>query len=665
MNQGPSWVGRTLSGRYKIEEMLGQGGMSALYKATHPTLKRAVAIKIFHAEVSNDLSSVWHFEIEAKQVAGLRHPNIVQIFDFGIAESHPYLVMEYLSGPTLATYLRNLHQKDQRIPTYQVARLLKSLTSALDYAHEQGVVHGDIKPRNILLSRKGTEIRISEPLTRDIDVILTDFGLLRIAHAEQSDPAIIMISGTPAYMSPEQALGDKTDHRTDIYSLGVVLYEMLAGRVPFESDSTPSIIYKHIKDPPPHIPGISPAVQNVLDRALAKDPNVRYQSSRDMAVDFYLAIGMTAQAETAYQGTRASAPDAETTGAQPPDNSVGKSATSPDMEDVESVPSSGDGALPHPSPPNESFFRSILRRVLGESAADPRTVKKYVEPKTGQPPSSSSEERTDTPVDEVSFTAYHRKEGQVDTWYTLLVYAHIASALRTVRTDAQKFAEEIGPPREITSKTSTPIARGTDITIIPTCSGVTFNPEQISFQWAEDYHRAHFRFKADPSLADAAANGQISIYAGPIIIGTLKFAMLFTETLTADGPEHEEQARMYLSNRIFISYSHKDTDFALMVRNVLRAVGYDVLIDIDDLRAGQVWNDELMRMIERADIFQLFWSSNFSQSEYCRREWEHALKQEKPEGFIRPIYWQKPLPPPPEELSKFHFDYVELKLPNL
>lgn len=100
-----------------------------------------------------------------------------------------------------------------------------------------------------------------------------------------------------------------------------------------------------------------------------------------------------------------------------------------------------------------------------------------------------------------------------------------------------------------------------------------------------------------------------------------------------------------------------------MFRNVLEPVGYDVLIDIDDLRPGQIWNDELMHMIERADFFQLFWSLNSSQSEYCRREWEHALKQNKPEGFIRPIDWQKPLPTPPQELSKFHFDYVELKIP--
>jgi serine/threonine-protein kinase len=274
--------------------------MAEVYLGSHLTLERLVAVKVLHSYIEEEPELLNRFQREARVVAGLRHPNIVQIFDFDTVEGHPYIVMEYLSGPTLASYLRNLHQKNERIPTHQVARLLKGLTSALDYAHELGVIHRDIKPGNVMLHRRSADIPVDAPLTKDIDAILTDFGLVRITHSAEMT-ASGKISGTPAYMAPEQARGDKTDHRTDIYSLGVVLYEMMAGRVPFESDSTLSIIYKHINEPPPRIPGISPAVQNVLDRALAKDPNARYQSSRDMAVDFYLAIGMTAQAETVYE----------------------------------------------------------------------------------------------------------------------------------------------------------------------------------------------------------------------------------------------------------------------------------------------------------------------------------------------------------------------------
>jgi serine/threonine protein kinase len=205
--------------------------------------------------------------------------------------------MEYLNGPALATYLGELHKRNERIAHDQVARLLKEMTDALDYAHAQGVIHRDIKPGNIMLHGKGDEFPLDKPLTSDVEAVLMDFGLVRIANAA-SHTISGMISGTPAYMSPEQAKGEKADHRTDIYSLGIVLYEMLAGRVPFEADSALSLIYKQINDPPPPIPGISPAIQRVIDRALAKKPEDRYQTAREMAADFYRAIGLAAKAKT-------------------------------------------------------------------------------------------------------------------------------------------------------------------------------------------------------------------------------------------------------------------------------------------------------------------------------------------------------------------------------
>ena len=295
----PEWLGKTI-GRVRIERILARGGMAEVYLGTHLTLERPVAVKLLHSHIEEEPSLLERFHREAKVVAGLRHPNIVQVYDFDTVDGHPYIVMEYLKGPTLATYLRGLHDRGDRIPPHQVARLLKVLTAALDYAHEQGVIHRDIKPGNIILHKRGEDIPLDEPLTNDVEAVLTDFGLVRIANAA-TKTASGMVSGTPAYMSPEQGRGDQTDHRTDIYSLGVVLYEMLAGRVPFEADSTMSVIYMQIHNPPPPIPGISAAAQAVMNRALAKNPNDRYQSSRDMAVDFYLAIGMTAQAETILQ----------------------------------------------------------------------------------------------------------------------------------------------------------------------------------------------------------------------------------------------------------------------------------------------------------------------------------------------------------------------------
>ena len=290
------WIGKNI-GKVRIEKYLARGGMAEVYLGTHLTLERPVAVKFMHSFIEEDPGLHMRFQREAKVVAGLRHPNIVQLFDFDTADGHPYIVMEYLKGPSLAAYLRALHERNERIPLRQVARLLKSLASAVDYAHGQGVVHRDIKPANILLHSKTNEIPLDSMLTNDVDAILTDFGLVRIVHSA-TQTASGMVSGTPAYMSPEQARGDKVDHRTDIYSLGVVLYEMLAGRVPFEGDSTMAVIFKHINEPPPPIGGIDAPVQSIIDRALAKDPNQRYQAALDMAADFHRAIGLTLEAET-------------------------------------------------------------------------------------------------------------------------------------------------------------------------------------------------------------------------------------------------------------------------------------------------------------------------------------------------------------------------------
>ena len=290
----PQWIDTTI-GKVRIEKQLAQGGMAEVYLGTHITLDRPVAIKVMHSYVEADDEMKSRFQREARTVAGLRHPNIVQIFDFDTADGHPYIVMEYIRGPSLAAYLKNLHERNERMQPQYVARLITKIASALDYAHEQGVIHRDVKPGNILLHARAGESR--SMFTDQIEPIITDFGLVRIMHAT-TQTASGLVSGTPAYISPEQAQGFKVDHRTDIYSLGVILYEILAGRVPFDADSTWSVIYQHIHDAPPPIPEAQPAIQNVIDRALAKNPDDRYQSCRAMAIDYMNAIGFISEAST-------------------------------------------------------------------------------------------------------------------------------------------------------------------------------------------------------------------------------------------------------------------------------------------------------------------------------------------------------------------------------
>jgi serine/threonine protein kinase len=292
----PDWTGKTI-GKVRIEREIAKGGMAEVFLGTHLTLDRAVAVKVMHNYIEADPELQSRFEREAKVVAGLRHPNIVQIFDYDTAEGHPYIVMEYLMGPSLAVYLRELHKRNQRLEPIQVARLLITIATALDYAHEQGVVHRDIKPGNIILHNKSKHVAIEQHLTARTEPVITDFGLVRIAQAA-TQTASGAVSGTPAYMSPEQAQGLKVDHRTDIYSLGVVLYEMVAGRIPFEGDTSWTLIFKHINEPPPAIEGAQPPVQAVIDKALAKKPEERYQTARDLAADYMEAIGLVSEAGT-------------------------------------------------------------------------------------------------------------------------------------------------------------------------------------------------------------------------------------------------------------------------------------------------------------------------------------------------------------------------------
>lgn len=291
----PEWIGKTV-GKVRIEKHLAQGGMAEVYLGTHLTLDRPVAVKVMHSFVEADDDQKARFQREARVVASLRHPNIVQIYDFDTADGHPYIVMEYLKGPSLATYLRQLHERTERMQPAQTARLLGRLAAAVDYAHERGVVHRDIKPGNVLLESK-LDQNVSTTFSDDTEPVLTDFGLVRIANATMQT-ASGMVSGTPAYLSPEQAQGLKVDHRTDVYSLGIVLYEILAGQVPFEAETTWSMIYKQIHEPPPPIPDIQPAVQQVIDRALAKNPDDRYQSCGQLAAEYMEAISRIADAAT-------------------------------------------------------------------------------------------------------------------------------------------------------------------------------------------------------------------------------------------------------------------------------------------------------------------------------------------------------------------------------
>lgn len=271
-------------GPYQIIGQLGHGGMATVYKAHHPRLDRFVAIKVMHKAFTEDAGFIARFEREAQIVAKLEHPHIVPVYDFNEIDGQPYLVMKFIEGQTLKRVLSN-----GPMPLPEIIRIMDDMASALTYAHEHGVLHRDIKPSNIVIDGRG------EPF-------LTDFGLARVTKAGASTLSADMILGTPQYISPEQASGQaELDPRTDIYSLGVILYEMVVGRVPFNADTPYAVVHDHIYTdlPRPSLinPAVPPQVEAVLMKALAKKPADRYDTAVEMMTAFKQACadaGLTA-----------------------------------------------------------------------------------------------------------------------------------------------------------------------------------------------------------------------------------------------------------------------------------------------------------------------------------------------------------------------------------
>jgi serine/threonine protein kinase len=264
-------------GPYRIIEQLGQGGMATVYKAYHPALERYVAIKALHPAFMEEEGFLARFQREARVVAKLEHPNIVPIYDFSEHKGRPYLVMKYIDGETLKARLARKALSDS-----EKLEIVEAVGKALSFAHNEGYFHRDIKPSNVLLSSDGS-------------IYLADFGLARIAADGASTLSGDMLMGTPHYISPEQARGESDlDEKTDIYSFGVVLYELTVGRVPFDSDTPFSIIHDHIYTPLPLPSKINPEIpekiQEVLIKALAKDREDRYESVDVMVSAFREAM---------------------------------------------------------------------------------------------------------------------------------------------------------------------------------------------------------------------------------------------------------------------------------------------------------------------------------------------------------------------------------------
>src|SRR5579875_2325911 len=271
-------LGTVLSGRYRLEARIGAGGMSTVYRAFDETLERRVAIKLLNREVSSDSDELERFRREARAVAQLSHPHIVGVIDAGEDDSRPYIVFEYIEGETLKERIRRLGP----LPIPEAVAYAIEIARALGAAHARHIVHRDVKPQNVLIDHDGT-------------AKVTDFGIARTLE-EEGLTADGRVLGTTDYVSPEQAIGQHATGQSDLYSLGVVLYEMLTGELPYRGETQVAVAMQHVREPMPDVrrlrPDVSAALAAVIERATAKELSQRYADDAEMVADLEKALAV-------------------------------------------------------------------------------------------------------------------------------------------------------------------------------------------------------------------------------------------------------------------------------------------------------------------------------------------------------------------------------------
>ena len=280
-------LGTTLAGNYEIQEVIGHGGMGVVYKARHALMDRIVAIKMLQAQLISDSMSVKRFQQESKSASRINHPNVITVYDFGISPNgQPFIVMDYLEGESLADIIKN----DGQVGVERSIKILAQACDALGHAHKQGVLHRDVKPTNFVLINYDEE--------KDF-VKVVDFGVAKLMNATPDGQRLTQageVCGSPVYMSPEQCTGAELDQRSDIYSMGIVVYETLTGKLPILGKTMVDTMSKHISEMPPSFTQARPdlyipeRLEKVVFKALAKDPADRHQSMDELRIDLENAI---------------------------------------------------------------------------------------------------------------------------------------------------------------------------------------------------------------------------------------------------------------------------------------------------------------------------------------------------------------------------------------
>jgi hypothetical protein len=614
------------------------------------------------------------------------------------------------------------------------------ILNALEYVHSKGIIHGEVKPGNIVLSPK----RI---------VKLVAFGLATTMRAGLEVAPSGFITETPDYMSPEQVQGHRLDRQTDVYSTGVLAYELFSGRRAFTGNA--AIVMQKVlsEQPPPMEPALINGfveVERIVSRAIAKSREDRYKTADEMRKELalfltssgmdvaqvraqmnavaahavsearaFLTAGRVTESEELLSATLRDNPIADEAqallvalastprDAHPPlDEQRTPAQASPALIGRYRIESNiGRGGMGgvytafdpllqrvvvlktfNVGPTVDTLPTDALRRVdlLSDStsahdsgsfgARSPDTV--HV---TAPAPSAAlpAEPRGSPKIDEnVQFTVYAPSKVRPTRWYSLLAFAHLAER----RTDSdsaepdpiaevqrqarQVLGEQASEFKSMTQDSRLEVPREGQLTFVPQVAGVEFNPPSRHFSWTEMVHREEFRFCAETNMNSRVARGALRVYLGTLILAEVNLTIrVDSHGRESDLAPEVSQARPY--RYIFASYSRLDLGVVEEFETYARGLGDRYLRDLITLRTGEIWSDRLRELIDRADVFQLFWSWNALRSQFVRSELEHALSLKRPH-FIRPVYWESPFPErpglPPDELRRLHFERVLVKV---
>lgn len=677
-----------LNNRYRLQSLLGTGLLGRVYLAQDENLVgREVAVRIIAATAIDPAV----FGRLSASVARVQGPSVVEVTDFGDGpDGSHFLVMERVISPTLHRLIR----RTGKLGLKRAVGILKQIADGLVAIHDTGIIHGAVNPDNIFVESKFTTLG---EFGEEEFVKLGDFGWTGVrtvdATTPDADPGPDKISAL-AFSAPEQLQPDlAVDARADMYGLAAVAYYIISGRPPFSGDLMHLVVQKTMGEPPALekiCPGLPDAVAELIMTGLNREAGARPPSIMAWIAELESTVGLMESVGASLPQIVVKAPpgsrvflDDEAQG-QTDRTGVFTLLTvmrgvhlvrvqHPDGNEAESLVEVSFSTGGQDIVVDAMTASAAPRAGVGASAAAPPELEPVVKGRATGELAMPVEVPADQPADDVSFTVYRPETIAPEQWYSLLAFAHLTNK------PADAPAQEPAPAQVVADRAAAAlggdlsafaarqqdspagIPRDGELTFKPYMKGITFNPESVTFRWTEPVHQQEFRLRAPSDLEGTTARGRLSVYLGSILLTEIPLAIPVGSA--ADVSKPAQQPVSNSPRKVFVSYSHQDR---AIVERVERCVndahlGLIYLRDATRLRAGQEWNPALMKMIEQADIFQLFWSWNSLKSAFVRQEYEYALSLGR-RGFVRPVYWENPFPEepqselPPEDLRKLHFE---------